>query len=249
MGKRINQMHRTRGFTIVELLIVIVVIGILAAITIVAFNGVQERSRMASAQAFAAQMERKYKLTSTGLWKFNECSGTTVASESAQPVTATVSGTLTWSTDTPSGSGCAAQLNGSTRIRTTATLDTNYYFKAAWIKLSGCSANNIVSRPDSGGQDGAFWANSCILRAGHDANYGRISSPNTLETGKWHHVAVEFDNGTYRLFENGKKVAESSGHPALVTLDPGMNIGAHGAANYLTGLIDDVIVSAGKPEF
>lgn len=32
------------GFTIVELLIVIVVIGILAAITIVAYNGVQERA-------------------------------------------------------------------------------------------------------------------------------------------------------------------------------------------------------------
>ena len=35
----------TKGFTIVELLIVIVVIGILAAITIVAFNGVQDRAR------------------------------------------------------------------------------------------------------------------------------------------------------------------------------------------------------------
>lgn len=33
------------GFTIVELLIVVVVIAILAAITIVAFNGVQSRSR------------------------------------------------------------------------------------------------------------------------------------------------------------------------------------------------------------
>lgn len=33
-----------RGFTIVELLIVIVVIGILAAITIVAYNGFQERA-------------------------------------------------------------------------------------------------------------------------------------------------------------------------------------------------------------
>ena len=33
------------GFTIVELLIVIVVIGILAAITITAFNGIQERTR------------------------------------------------------------------------------------------------------------------------------------------------------------------------------------------------------------
>lgn len=36
---------RSKGFTIVELLIVIVVIGILAAITIVAFNGVQTRAQ------------------------------------------------------------------------------------------------------------------------------------------------------------------------------------------------------------
>lgn len=36
---------RQRGFTIVELLIVIVVIGILAAITIVAYNGIQQRAR------------------------------------------------------------------------------------------------------------------------------------------------------------------------------------------------------------
>lgn len=36
---------RQTGFTIVELLIVIVVIGILAAITIVAYNGIQQRAR------------------------------------------------------------------------------------------------------------------------------------------------------------------------------------------------------------
>jgi len=39
------------GFTIVELLIVIVVIGILAAITVVAFNGVQERAKFATYKA------------------------------------------------------------------------------------------------------------------------------------------------------------------------------------------------------
>lgn len=37
--------NKQAGFTIVELLIVIVVIGILAAITIVAYNGIQDRGR------------------------------------------------------------------------------------------------------------------------------------------------------------------------------------------------------------
>lgn len=39
---------KTKGFTIVELLIVIVVIGVLAAITVVAYNGISARSRDAS---------------------------------------------------------------------------------------------------------------------------------------------------------------------------------------------------------
>lgn len=52
-------MFKPRGFTIVELLIVIVVIGILAAITIVAFNGVQERANKANVEAAASQASKK----------------------------------------------------------------------------------------------------------------------------------------------------------------------------------------------
>ena len=41
----------SKGFTIVELLIVIVVIGILASITIVAFNGIQSRANDTAVQS------------------------------------------------------------------------------------------------------------------------------------------------------------------------------------------------------
>jgi len=48
-----------RGFTIVELLIVIVVIGILAAITIVSFNGVTAKANTTSAKAAAVTAVKK----------------------------------------------------------------------------------------------------------------------------------------------------------------------------------------------
>lgn len=46
---------KQKGFTIVELLIVIVVIGILAAITIVAYNGIQTKARNQQMVAAASQ--------------------------------------------------------------------------------------------------------------------------------------------------------------------------------------------------
>jgi len=45
-----NIKDKQKGFTIVELLVVIVVIGILAAITIVSYTGITARAKLASAQ-------------------------------------------------------------------------------------------------------------------------------------------------------------------------------------------------------
>jgi prepilin-type N-terminal cleavage/methylation domain-containing protein len=53
----IKSRQQERGFTIVELLIVIVVIGILAGITIVAYSGITNRANLSKIQANATSVQ------------------------------------------------------------------------------------------------------------------------------------------------------------------------------------------------
>ncbi len=57
-----GSIKKQSGFTIVELLIVIVIIGILAAITIVAYNGIQQRARDSARTSDIAGIQKALEL-------------------------------------------------------------------------------------------------------------------------------------------------------------------------------------------
>lgn len=70
--------RRRAGFTIVELLIVIVIIGILAAITIIAYNGIQQRAIGASLKTDlngASNQLKMYQVDNSAYPTSNDCSG------------------------------------------------------------------------------------------------------------------------------------------------------------------------------
>ena len=239
---------KQKGFTIVELLIVIVVIGILAVITVVAYNGIKEKARLSSAMAFESQLRKKYLAESTGTWDFDECAGGSVQNNSETNTSDTITGTPTWITDTATGRGCALRFNGSTRIETQAKLGSQYYVKAAWVRIAAasCGSYNVISQGASGGAAAAFYVPgaACRPNAGHNGSWGSVQGPKPINDGKWHYIAVEWRDSTLKLYVDGVLAPPASAIAAPTTPDGLVAIGAHAGGNFFNGDIDNPFVAA-----
>lgn len=140
-----------RGFTIVELLIVIVVIGILAAITIVAFNGVQQRARQASVQSDAKQAATKlaaFSIENNGVYPTSITSCPTPAAGAT--CIQSSSNTLSYQVNnTGEPSYCLGVVNG----------DAVYSSQRGVSASGGCNQRSCYAIQQSGGAQGSgmYW--------------------------------------------------------------------------------------------
>ncbi len=235
------------GFTIVELLIVIVVIGILAAIVTVAYTGVQERARLSAALDFENQIRDKYLAYATGTWRFDECSGG-VAKNTTNNSSDAITGTVSWITSgTPTGTTCALHFDGTTHIETTASLGTTFYAKGAWVRLAAAACanvDNIISQAVVNGAVAAFYMPACQPNAGNNGAWGTVASTTALNDGKWHYVATIWENGTQTLFVDGSQIASAASAAVPTNATGYVAIGAHGGGNTMIGDIANPFVAA-----
>ena len=132
-------MKKNTGFTIVELLIVIVVIGILAAITIVAFNGVTKNAKSASVKSDVAnnvKLIEAYKITN---------SEQAPATAAAASLKASSDNTLSYLYNANSNTYCVQVQNSGITYASSGSAATEGDCGAAgmvaWWKLNG-SAND-----------------------------------------------------------------------------------------------------------
>jgi len=172
------QRHKqVSGFTIVELLIVIVVIGVLAAVVIVAYSGIQERARASAASSALTQAAKKI-----ALWQIDN-PGSVPTSLSDAGVTSSGSASYQYS-----------QTNSGTGYCITATVGTTSYYLNSTTQTTpisgGCAGHgvggvgaitNLATNPSAETNAGWYSNNGATHATSYDTSISR-SGAKSLES-------------------------------------------------------------------
>ncbi len=229
-----------RAFTLIELLVVIAIIGLLSSIAVVSMSTSREKARMARGQQYEAQVYRAVGDDLVSQWDMNDCSGTNVLDASGLGHNGTANAGVSWSTNTPSGIGCAASFNGTNgaiSIPYTSISNPSLTY-SAWFNPASASSRTIL----------AF--RSTLVRASATAidwwpnvSVNQVTVAKAISLNAWHQIVVDQNGTSYSIYLDGG-LAGSGTAPAI---NDASSYNAIGIDNYgvgisWSGLLDDVRV-------
>jgi prepilin-type N-terminal cleavage/methylation domain-containing protein len=174
---------KQKGFTIVELLIVIVVIAILAAIVVVAYSGMQTRAKNTSVQSEIKQVQRLIE-------SYNALNGSYPTTGGLSQVYTDANCSFAADSDGYKGTDWVPSLSAVTAQRLPQSSfggtgrsgaggcyayssDGTQYILSAWNAKRGGSSTDALYRRLGYREEGLFSANSYICN--HPGNIGGVS--------------------------------------------------------------------------
>jgi len=244
-----------KGFTLIELLVVIAIIGLLATFAVVQLGGSREKARIAKALAFSGQMRRIAADEAVGIWGFDECSGTIAYDSSGLANNATLMNAPTWSTDTPSRTGCSMQLDGVSQYAVVNNIlpdmTSNTLTVSVWVKSATPTWNAygwfLSARTSGAGRDFVFHPNttaqSMTMYLGNGSSWFAALSVTPSDITVWHQYSFTYDGAFFVTYLDGRliqKVAIAA--PAFSTENVPLYIGSDSliGGRYGSGWIDEV---------
>ena len=249
-----------KGFTLVELLVVIAIIALLAAIALVALGGARDKARIAAGLEFEANLRHSLGAYAVGIWDFNEGSETTANDSSGFDNHGTLVGTAAFSSegDTPSGDGYAVSFDGGGEYVDITGFGVpsgpqgrtvSLWVKAAVEDLSNTQHKILRNSPDNG--DGINDKGITINYRGddfyayvYDENADRCSIRivNNPDIGKWYHLVLTHDDVDANVYANGIYVTTKECIGSIF-YDGAFRLGCYSATHMnFNGSVDNVMV-------
>ena len=255
------------GFTIIELLLVISIIGLLSSIVMVSLKGARESAKLASAKLFSANIKHALGAYILGEWNFDDGNPTIATDSSGNGLNAIIVG---YSVDnnsfekkgitTSGGAGPLKYIGGlsvpsgkydiksgsitiESWLKPLTTGNLNFAFASrhnpSWTVLDWHFGYNSVDKIAGGvTRDIGGMPNVCWLAY----NVSDLTGDKVIAANKWNHVALTYQalTGELNIYINGKKAGQTAAcGPGNIINSAGFLFSA--AATYDTNISVDQI--------
>jgi prepilin-type N-terminal cleavage/methylation domain-containing protein len=242
-----------KSFTLIEILVVIVVIGVLSAFILVGMSSITSKANIARGQALANSLDNSLLLSRISYWKLDEGSSSTTISDSW----GINIGTFGVSPDNPTwlDSGCVSNkclsFDGITdyvQVPSQPVLcPLDGITLEAWInfgRLSYATYQEVIGKNTHAGYRFNVSSSTKLVSfvTATAGGYDTISSADLTE-GNWYHVVGTYNstNNELAIFVNGNKYSKTHLYGGKLTSNPDyLWIGRRDAGNNFKGLIDDI---------